>query len=133
MACPTLSVMEPPAADVVRVELVRYDGSIAQDDPHAGFKRAVSESSRSDPMPTFTQLAALTGVPVGALVRYALVRWAAEGSEALLALGPRTVERLWDVVADAEAAGTDAARLDAYERLRQMLSWLRAPLEADDG
>jgi hypothetical protein len=63
------------------------------------------------------------------LARYALVKWTAEGSEALLALGPRTVERLWDVVREAEEAGTNAARLDAFEQLRQMLSWLRAPLD----
>lgn len=31
----------------------------------------------------------------------------------------------------AEAAGTDAARLEAYDALRQMLAWLRSPLEHD--
>lgn len=110
----------------------RYDGSWDDDDPDAGFKRDVAERTRLDPLPTFRQLSVRTGVPVSALLRYALVRWAAEGSDALLALGPRTVERLWEVVAVAEAAGTDQARLDAYERLRHMLAWLRVPLAEDE-
>ena len=35
---------------------------------------------------------------------------------------------MWEQVEQAEAAGTDAARLAAYEALTQMLSWLRLPL-----
>ncbi|HVM19248.1 MAG TPA: DUF6027 family protein [Egibacteraceae bacterium] len=111
------------------MELSTYTGPWDDDDPDANFKAAVAEYTRIDPLPTFAQLSANTGIPIGALVRYALVRWAAEGSEALLALGPRTVTRLWAVVEEAEAAGTDAARLEAYEQLRQMLSWLKAPLD----
>lgn len=110
------------------MDLHPYTGTWDDDDPHANFKREVAEYSRADPLPTFEQLAADTGVAVGALLRYALVKWAAEGSEALLALGPRTVERLWEVVDRAEQQGTDSARLAAYDTLRQMLSWLRAPL-----
>lgn len=111
------------------VQLHRYDAEWSPEDPDANFKAAVAEWTVQDPLPTFQQLSANTGIPVGALVRYVLVRWAAEGSEALLHLGPRTVERLWQVVEDAEAADSDEARLAAYDQLRQMLSWLRAPLD----
>jgi hypothetical protein len=110
------------------MDLAPYTGTWAEDDPDANFKAEVAAYTRTDPLPTFEQLSANTGVPVGALVRYVLVKWAAEGSEALLALGPRTVDRLWAVVEEAEAAGTDEARLGAYEVLRQMIGWLRAPL-----
>ncbi len=112
------------------MQLEPYTGTWAPDDPDANFKAAVAEYTRLDPLPTFERLSANTGIPVGALVRYALVRWAAEGSEALLALGPRLVERLADVVRAAEEDGTDEARLAAYDTLRQMISWLRVPLEA---
>ncbi|MGH3665190.1 MAG: DUF6027 family protein, partial [Egibacteraceae bacterium] len=98
-----------------------WQGEWAGDDPHAAFKRQVAEYTRNDPLPTFERLSAETGVPVGALLRYALVRWTSEGSEALLALGSKTVERLWAVVQEAEADGSDDARLAAYARLRGML------------
>ncbi|MFO8076010.1 MAG: DUF6027 family protein [Egibacteraceae bacterium] len=120
-------------SDDVRLE--RYIGSWPADDPDANLKAEVAELTRVDPLPALRNLAEATGIPLGALVRYVLVRWASEGSEALLALGPPTVERLWRHVAAAEAAGTDAARLEAYDALRQMLAWLRSPLEhdGDDG
>lgn len=111
------------------VTLEAYSGQWEPEDRDANFKAAVAEWTVQDPLPTFRTLSANTGIPLGALVRYALVRWAAEGSEALLYLGPRNVERLWRVVADAEEAGTDEARLAAFEQLRQMISWLRVPLD----
>lgn len=114
----------PPVA----VVLEPYRGSWEADDPHANFKREVAEYALADPMETLTALADSTGIPVGALVQYVLTKWAAEGSEALLALGPRTVERLWAVIAEAEDRGTEEARLAAYDVLRQMVGWLRVPL-----
>ena len=111
------------------MELEQYTGPWSDDDRDANFKAQVAEYTRNDPLPTFEQLSRNTGIPVGALVRYVLVRWAAEGSEALMALGPALVERLWRVVSDAEDADTDEARLRAYDQLRQMISWLRVPLE----
>ncbi len=42
------------------------------------------------------------------------------------------IHRLWQPVEEAEAAGTDADRLTAYDQLRQMLSWLRLPLVDPD-
>ena len=81
--------------------------------------------------PPLRTLSSNTGVPLGALCRYVLARWAAGGSEGLLELGPSTVGRMWQACVAAEAVGSDAARLRAYEQLRQMLSWLRAGLEQE--
>jgi hypothetical protein len=111
------------------IKLERYEGPWPDDDPDANFKAEVAEYTRNDPLVTLHGLSERTGVPLGALARYALVKWTAEGSEALLAVGPRTVERMWTVVTEAEKAGTDAARLAAYDALRQILAWLRAPLD----
>jgi hypothetical protein len=120
-----------PAEDAAppTVYLEAYTGSWPQDDPDANFKREVAEYTKQDPLATLRQLSANTGIPLGALVSYALVKWTAEGSEALLALGPRTVNRMWAAVERAESEGSDAARLAAYDQLRQMISWLRVPLE----
>lgn len=119
--------------DAPRVAAGPWDGSWDDDDPDANLKREVAEYTRADPFETLRGLSDRTGIPVDVLARYVLVKWSAEGSEALLALGPRTVERLWSVVAQAEAAGDEAARLEAYGTLRAMLSWLRAPLDEPDG
>ena len=113
---------------MTQVRLERYAGGWSDADPDANLKQEVAEYTRADPLPTLEHLSAATGIPVGALVRYVLVKWTAEGSEALLALGPTTVERMWSHVEEAEAEGTDEARLAAYDALRQMVSWLRAPL-----
>ena len=61
-----------------------------------------------------------------------LARWASGGSDAVLELGPSTVTRMWQACEEAEAAGTDEARLAAFAQVHQMLSWSRIPLEADD-
>jgi hypothetical protein len=39
------------------------------------------------------------------------------------------VHRLWEPIERAERAGTTEARLAAYGQLRQMVQWLRLPLE----
>ena len=49
-----------------------------------------------DPMPTFEALAEETGIPVGDLVHYALVRWTASGSEALMSIEPQALRDLVD-------------------------------------
>jgi pimeloyl-ACP methyl ester carboxylesterase len=110
------------------VRLDRYDGPWAQDDPDANFKQDVALYSKLEPLDTLQALSGHTGIPVGALVRYILGRWASAGAESLLAVGPSVVERMWSACETAEAADTPAARLEAYETLRQMLSWLREPL-----
>jgi len=111
------------------MKLERYTGTWADDDPDANFKREVAEYTRNDPLPMLEQFSENLGIPIGALVRYVLVRWTSEGSEALLQMGPRMVRRLNEVCERAEAEGTDAARLAAYDQLRQMLAWVAIPLE----
>ena len=112
------------------LDLPPYEGPWDADDPDASFKAQVAEYSRNDPFLTLHRLSENTGIPVEALVRYILVRWAAAGSEALLALGPRTIDELWEVVTTAEHDGTDGAKIVAFDKLRDMLSWLRAPLDS---
>ena len=74
---------------------------------HREFARRVDLSRMQDPMPTFRNLSEATGVPVEDLVHHALVRWAAAGSEALMAIEPSVLSDLaearrredWDAVA----------------------------------
>ena len=115
------------APDVVALE--RWTGPVAADDPHANFKREVAAGSLVDPLPTLRNLAAFVGLPVGAVCRHALVKWTSAGSDALLEVGPGWVRRLAEPVTRAEAAGTDEARLAAYEELRGLLGWLAAGVE----
>ena len=110
------------------VALSRWTGPWEPDDPDANFKAEVADYSRLDPLKTLTGLGANVGIPVGALARYVLARYATTGSGGLLELGPHMVHRLWEPVEAAEAAGTDEARLLAYNQLRQMIEWLRFPL-----
>jgi len=107
------------------VTLERYTDTWRDDDPDANFKAQVAEYSHLDPLQTLTGMSAALGIPVGAIARAVLARWAAAGSSGLLELGPSMVERLWEPISVAEQAGDDAARLAAYEQLRQMLAWLR--------
>lgn len=111
------------------VQLVRWTGPWADDDPDANFKADVALYMKLDPLETLGPLSQATGIPVGALVRYVLARWASAGSESLLSAGPSVIERMWATVCDAEQIGTTEARLAAYEVVRQMIAWLRAPLE----
>lgn len=115
------------------VVLTPWTGPWAEDDPDANFKADVAVYAHADPLETLRGMSANVGIPVGALARYVLARWATEGTGGLLELGPRMVERLWAAVEAAEADGSDEARLAAYDTLRQMLSWLRTPLAGDGG
>jgi hypothetical protein len=114
------------------VELIAWNGPWAEDDPDANFKADVALYARLDPMSTIDSLADAVGVPAGAIVRYVLAKWASAGSGGLLELGPQMIHRLWEPVERAESAATDEARMEAYEQLRQMLSWLRLPLADPD-
>jgi hypothetical protein len=107
----------------------RWTGPVADDDPHANFKRDVAAGALVDPLPTLQNLADYVGLPVGAVARHALVKWVSAGSDALLEVGPGWVRRLAQPMARAEAAGTDDARLAAYEELRGLLGWLSAGLD----
>ncbi len=111
---------------------VGWNGPWPLDDPDANFKADVALYSHVNPMTTISRLAAAMGIPEGAVVHYVLAKWASAGSGGLLELGPSMVHRLWEPFEKAEVAGTDVARLDAYEQLRQMISWLRLPLVGDE-
>ncbi len=121
------SVVE--TGDEPTVRLVRWDGPWPDDDPDANLKVDVAAYTRHDPLVTLRVLSDGTGIPLGALVRYVVARWASGGSEGIVELGPSTVRRMVAAVAEAEDAGTDAARLAAYGKLREMLAWLDAGLE----
>ena len=110
--------------DVPVVRLEPFTGPWPDDDPDANFKADLAAYGLADPLMTIRNLAANIDVPVGAVVRYVLAKWASGGAEGLLELGPSTVRRMQDLVADAEATGTDAARLAAYEQLAAMVGWL---------
>ncbi len=118
--------------DEPEVRLERYDGPWADDDPDANFKADVALYANVDPLSTITNLSRAIDVPVGALCRYVLAKWATGGSGGLLELGPTMTRRLAAVCDEAEAAGTDEARLAAYARLRDMVLWLRHPLDEPD-
>lgn len=125
---PTLGV----DGDVPVVRLEPFVGPWPDDDPDANFKADIAAYSLADPLVTIRNLAANIGVPVGAVVRYVLAKWASGGAEGLLELGPSTVRRMQAAIADAEAAGTDEARLAAYEQLAAMVGWLHHGLDEPD-
>ena len=94
--------------------------------PHAAFRAEVECYAAADPMPAIQNLSALTGVPVDRLIRYVLVKYAASAADALLSLDPIAFRQMREHIEKAEAAGTDEARLRAYEALKQMIAWLKA-------
>jgi len=109
-----------------------WTGPWSDDDKDANLKSDVALYSRVDPLATVRGLSESTGVPVGALVHYVLARWASEGASGLLELGPTMTRRLLSVCADAEAIGTDEARMSAFDTLSQMIGWLNYPLDHPD-
>src|SRR5689334_21900953 len=118
--------------DTRAVELTGWTGPFAADDPDANFKGGVALYAHVDPLATIRNLGAALDIPVGALCHYVLAKWATEGSGGLLELGPRMVRRLAANCDDAEAAGTDDARLAAYEQLHGLIAWLQFPLDQPD-
>jgi hypothetical protein len=80
----------------------------------------------ADPLPTLENLSKGTGIPVECLIRYVLVKWASSGSEALMAMGPIVFRQMQEHVEAAEADGGDAAKLKAYQALKEMVEWLGA-------
>ena len=111
------------------IVLEGWTGPWSPDDPDANLKTDIAVYALVDPLSTITNLSRAIDVPVGVLCHYVLAKWATEGSGGLLEIGPRMARRLAAVCDDAEATGTDDARLAAYEQLRQMLDWLRMPLD----
>ena len=119
--------------DPETVVLEAWTGPWSDDDPDANYKAEIALYATQDPMTTLRALGDAIGVPVGAIARYVLARYATSGSGGLLELGPSMVHRLWEPIEAAEAVGTDEARLDAFHQLRQMVSWLRLPLVEEAG
>src|SRR5215472_5626071 len=115
------------------ITLAPWTGPWEADDPDGNYKHEIALYSPNDPLPTLRALAESIGVPVGAIVRFVLVRYTTAGSSGLLEIGPTMVHRLWEAVERAETEGTDDARLGAYRQLKDMLSWLRLPLVEDAG
>jgi len=107
------------------MELYPYQEQWQDDDPHANFKADVALYTVADPLPTLENLSLATGIPVACLVRYVLVKYAASGADALLTMTPIVLQQMEQHVEKAEAADTDAARLEAYAALRQMVTWLK--------
>ncbi len=120
----------PDDEPVIRLE--RWVGPWPEDDPDANFKSDVALYSLLDPLFTINNLSAGVGVPVGAICRYVLAKWATGGSGGLLELGPTMTRRLAEVCEQAEGVGTDEARLEAFAQLREMILWLRMPLDYPD-
>ena len=106
----------------VRLEI--FEDTIDEVDPDANFKRDVALYSRIDPMPTLEGMSRNLNLPVGVIARYVLVKWATSGSEGAMELGPKVVGQMASIVAEAEESGEDGARLEAYEKLSGMVSWL---------
>ncbi|MEP7046299.1 MAG: DUF6027 family protein [Ilumatobacteraceae bacterium] len=111
------------------ITLEGWRGPWPDDDKDANLKADIALYSRVDPLLTVRGLSDSIRVPVGAIVHYVLARWASEGASGLLELGPTMSRRLLAVCDEAEATGTDEARLAAFDKLRQMISWLNHPLE----
>lgn len=111
------------------VHLEPWVGPWPANDKDANLKADVALYAKVDPLRTVRGLSVSTGIPEGALVRWVLARWASEGASGLLELGPTFTRRLQAVCTAAEESGTDADRLVAYHRLRQMISWLNHPLD----
>ena len=118
--------MESPT---VRLEM--FEESIDEADPDANFKRDVALYSQIDPMPTLEGMSRSLGLPVGAIARYVLVKWATSGSEGALEVGPRVVRQMAAMVSEAEESGEDSARLLAYEKLSGIISWLETICEGE--
>jgi len=101
-------------------------------DKDANFKRDVVLYTKEDPMPTVSRLSRNLDIPEGAVIRYVLCKWAASGSDALLETGSNMVNKMSDILEQAEQDNTSNARLEAYQSLRKIVSWLRVPLDNPD-
>ncbi len=121
--------MDRPEASVQTVSLIRWSGPWDFDDPDANFKEEVAAYGLLEPLDTITRLSESLDIPVGALVRYVLAKWATGGSEGMLHIGGTSVQRMHNACQAAESEDTDEARLRAYEELREMVRWLHLPIE----
>ncbi|MGH7918334.1 MAG: DUF6027 family protein [Candidatus Dormibacteraceae bacterium] len=88
-------------------------------DRDAGFRQDVALAQLVDPMPTLRALAQHTGTDLEDLVHLALVRYAADGAEALLALGPASLREL-----------VRARQAGDWARVGGIVDWLQAGLDS---
>jgi hypothetical protein len=88
--------------------------------PDQNFRDAVALSRRVDPMPTLEALARNTDLPVAEVVHHALVRYAADGAEALLALGPQSLREL-----------VAARRAGDWKKVGSLIDWLEAGSQSE--
>lgn len=116
------------SSDPRQITLEPFEWQWDETDKDANFKAEVSMYARVDPMPTIENMSRNLGIPVGAIVRYVLSRWASSGSASLLEVGPRVVRQMAEAVDEAESVGDNEARLQAYEKLARIISWLNVPL-----
>jgi len=119
----------PASFESQTLVLKPWRGSWDIDDPDANFKEEVVAYGLLDPLETLNGLADSLDIPIGALARYVLAKWATGGSEGMLHLGSSTVQRMHDACRKAEEADTDNARLAAYNEVKQMIDWLYVPIE----
>ena len=122
-----------PSDDAPMLRLDRWNGDWDEADDFADLKADVAAYTHADPLATLRTLSEASGIPVGALARYVLARWAAGGAEALLELGTSGVAHLRRVIEEAEAAGTEPARRAAYDALRAQIAWLAHGLDDPAG
>jgi hypothetical protein len=114
------------------ITLEPYTGRWPEDDPDAGFRSMVAEYSNLDGLATLEVLARNKNIPLGAVVAFIVGHYAASGSAALLEIGPKVIGQMASIVEQAESTKSDQARLEAYESLRSIVSWLNVPLNDPD-
>ncbi|MFI7215850.1 DUF6027 family protein [Micromonospora maritima] len=122
-------VEQNPGEDEPTITLTRWREPIDDDDRHANFKSEVQMYGLLDPLVTLRGMSANLDIPIGAIARYVLAKWATGGSGGLLELGPVMTRRLWEPIVAAEQEDCDERRLATYHQLRQMISWLNVPLD----
>lgn len=84
---------------------------------HREFAGQAALALAVDPMPTFENLSASTGIPVETLTHLALVRWASAGAEALMAIEPQVLR---DLIV--------ARRSEDWEKVGGLIDWLESGL-----
>jgi hypothetical protein len=114
------------------ITLEPYVGNWPDDDRDAGFRSAVAEYSSLDGLATLDVLSYNKNIPIGALVAFIVGHYSASGSAALLEIGPRVIGQMDAIVQKAESASTDEARVEAYESLKAIVSWLQVPMNDPD-
>ena len=101
-------------------------------DKDNNFKNDVALYTQEDPLPTVIRLSRNLDIPMGSIVRYILCKWAMSGSESLLDLGPDMVKKISDIFDTAESVGTDQEKLKAYRTVKEIMSWMKVPLDTPD-